>query len=761
MIDRTAATTAVTTPPGSALTPLELWGGIECTYNRVGDEYFDQIERSGHAARAGDLDRFAELGIRALRYPVLWERTAPDGPERGDWSWADERLGRLRDLGIRPILGLVHHGSGPPHTSLIDPDFVSGLAAFARAVAERYPWVTDYTPVNEPLTTARFSGLYGHWYPHGSDRLTFARALLIQCRAVACAMEAVRRVNPQARLVQTEDLGRTRSTRKLAYQAKFENERRWLTFDLLCGRVDRDHPMWSYLRWAGVEERELAPFLESPCPPDILGINHYLTSERFLDERLHRYPRCNHGGNEHQAYADVEAVRVLASGPAGPRSVMRETWKRYGLPVAVTEVHLGCTREEQLRWFYEVWEAACTLRARGADVRAVTAWSLLGTHDWATLMTRRTGHYEPGAFDLRGPEPRPTALAGLLRDLAAGREPEQAVLAEPGWWRRPQRLLYPPVRSRRGRVARIAEAAPSTRGAARPIVISAAQEGLGSALARACEYRGLTYHLLREGERDLGDAAAVRELMETLRPWAVVHAGGYLHVERAEREPDACLRENAAVPASLARECARWGAALLVFSSDLVFDGARRTPYLERDPVAPLGVYGRSKAEAEKLVLEAMPRAIVVRAGPLLRPWEERDFLARALGTLAAGRSFVAADDTVCSPTFLPDLVQAVLDLLIDGEAGLWHLANPGAVTWTELARRAAELAGLDPDLVEPRPSWALGLAAPRPLYSALASERASLLPPLEEALQLAVREWKATRSLSAAAREERSASSV
>src|SRR3712207_2719887 len=87
-----------------------------------------------------------------------------------DWAWADERLGRLRELGITPIVGLVHHGSGPRHTSLIDPAFADGLAAFARAVAERYPWVAYYTPINEPLTTARFSGLYGHWYPHGRDQ---------------------------------------------------------------------------------------------------------------------------------------------------------------------------------------------------------------------------------------------------------------------------------------------------------------------------------------------------------------------------------------------------------------------------------------------------------------------------------------------------------------------------------------------------------------------------------------------------------------
>src|SRR5690606_2090325 len=152
---------------------LEIWGGVECTVNRVRNEYFDQLERSGHATRIEDLEQFAELGIRTLRYPVLWERVAPQGIERADWSWSDARLARLRELGIEPIVGLLHHGSGPRSKSLVDPKFPEALARYARAVAERYPWVTYYTPINEPLTTARFSALYGHWYPHARSNRKF------------------------------------------------------------------------------------------------------------------------------------------------------------------------------------------------------------------------------------------------------------------------------------------------------------------------------------------------------------------------------------------------------------------------------------------------------------------------------------------------------------------------------------------------------------------------------------------------------------
>ena len=718
----------------------ELWAGVECTVNRVGETYFDQLARGGHASRDSDLELFGWLGVRAVRYPVLWERTAPARLEEADWSWADRRLARLRELNVRPIVGLLHHGSGPRHTSLVDPDFPGKLAAYARAVAARYPWLEDYTPVNEPLTTARFSGLYGHWYPHGRDDRTFARALVNQLRGVALAMRAVREVNPAAPLVQTEDVGKTYATPRLAYQAEFENERRWLTFDLLAGRVTPGHPLRDYLVGAGVGEEELDWFAERPCPPDLVGLNHYLTSERFLDERLARYPAHTHGGNGRERYADVEAVRVLAEGAAGPSALLREAWARFGLPLAVTEVHLGCTREEQMRWLAEVWSAACELRARGVDVRAVTAWALLGSFDWDSLVTRDAGRYEPGAFDVRAPAPRPTALAGMARALARGGEFAHPVLGAPGWWRRLERLTYPAERLR----ARAGPKGEGTgmRGQAPPVLITGATGTLGSAFARLCESRAISYRLLSRAEMDIADADSVEKVLEETAPWALINAAGYVRVDQAESEPERCMRENAEGPRLLAEACARRGVQLLTFSSDLVFDGeGRGEPYVEGDAVSPLGVYGRSKAEAERLVLAALPGALVVRTSAFFGPWDEYNFVAVALRALAAGEEFAAADDCVVSPTYVPDLAHACLDLLIDGEGGLWHLANGGAVTWAEFARRAAALAGFDADAVRAVPTRALKLPARRPPYAALGSERGSLLRPLDEALSCYMRE--------------------
>lgn len=426
MVDRSSAPSHVTQAG------LAMWAGIECTVNRVGDRYFDQLVRSGHHVRLGDLDLIQDLGVRTVRYPVLWERHAPRGLADADWSWADARLARLRELGIDPIVGLVHHGSGPAHTSLLDERFPEELAAYARAVAERYPWVTRFTPINEPLTTARFSALYGHWFPHARDDRSFFRALLVQCRATALAMRAIREVTPGAQLVTTEDLGATHATPCLAYQAAFENERRWLSVDLLCGRVGRAHPLRRWLVRSGVGQASLDELEASPCPPSIVGFNYYLTSERWLDEEMTRWPAWSHGGNGRHRYADVHAV--LAGRMGGIEPLLRAAWDRFRLPLAVTEVHLGGTRDEQLRWLLDIHDGAVRARAAGADVRAITAWSMFGCYDWHTLVTREDGCYEPGLYDVRGPAPRPTALARAVQQLARGTRPDHPVLARPGSW---------------------------------------------------------------------------------------------------------------------------------------------------------------------------------------------------------------------------------------------------------------------------------------------------------------------------------------
>lgn len=498
------------------LPPLELWGGPECSYVRLERGYDDQGVRTGHAFRVDDLDRIAELGLRTLRYPVLWERH-PRTPI--DWRWTDERLLRLRELGIRPIVGFLHHGCGPLPGGFLDPGFVEGLARFARAFAERYPWVDAYTPVNEPLTTARFSGLYGVWHPFSTDPQIFARCLMNQYHGIRAAMRAVRAVNSRAQLVQTEDLGKTHSTECLAYQAEWENERRWITFDLLSGRLEPGMMMHAHLCWAGVPEEELNGFLTDACPPDVCGMNHYVTSERMLDHRVESYPPGFDGGNGRDRYVDVPAVRVRAEGPVGPAVLMRELWERYRRPLAVTEVQLACTREEQLRWLLEVWQAAQALRADGVEVRAVTAWALFGAVDWDSLLLHLSGHYENGAFDVSGGTPVPTALAHAVRTLARTGEFRHPAAEGAGWWRRPVRFVFRPASAPRTGPG----TATSARGSAESSLLIVVEPGRSrDAYARLCDLRGLAAEFIAPGQFCRAGRKALAAVLDAHQPWGIV-----------------------------------------------------------------------------------------------------------------------------------------------------------------------------------------------------------------------------------------------
>lgn len=695
------------------------------------------MEMSGHSQRLSDLDCFVAAGVRVVRYPILWERTAPRSLDECHWEWSDARLARLKELGLGVIAGLVHHGSGPIYTDLLDPHFPEKLARYALAVAERYPWLEHFTPVNEPLTTARFSGLYGHWYPHHCNEQSFLRCLVNQCKGIILAMQQIRRVNPRALLVQTEDLGQTFCTPSLAYQAEFDNERRWLSHDLICGRVGPEHVLHERMLRLGIGANELDFFVQNAMPPDILGINHYITSDRFLDERIECHPPALHGGNGRDRYVDLEAVRALDQDLCHFGRVVEDAWKRYHLPVALTEVHIGCTREEQMRWLQEAWQCLHAARERGIGVRAMTAWAFFGLQDWDSLITQERGHYEPGVYDVRNNVPRPTAIVGLLRSLSEGSEPRQAhLLTESGWWHRRDRFLQT-----RTSVSRALSPVLTASGSGRPLLITGARGTLGSAFARFCLLRGLSYRLLTRAEMDIASPVSVERAIREFRPWAIINAAGFVRVDAAETEPQECWRENTLGPCVLAEACTEHRVRLLTFSSDLVFDGRQAAPYLESDGVAPLNVYGRTKAQAEQLVLDRDPSALVIRTSAFFGPWDHANFVTHALLELRHRGRFSAVKTVMVSPTYVPDLVNASLDLLIDGERGILHVANRGAVTWLELASMAAEAAGLRGVEITGHDEIQSGWTAPRPRYSVLGSEFGQVLPGLDNALERYVEE--------------------
>ncbi|WP_432714344.1 family 1 glycosylhydrolase [Pedobacter sp.] len=703
---------------------MEIWGGIECTINRVGDHYYNQLDSQGHYQRKEDLSLLVNLGIQKLRYPVLWEKHRPQQNKPIDWGVVENNLLYLKDAGVTVIAGLVHHGSGPCYVNFLDDSFADGLAEYAKAVAEKFPWIDYYTPINEPLTTARFCGLYGLWYPHEKNDRTFLRILYNECKATILAMAAIRRINPRAKLIHTEDLGKTHSTPLLKYQADFENERRWLGLDLLCGKVNTQHPLWPYLLRHGLTAHDLAFFQENAMPPDILGFNYYITSERYLDENLKHFPAHTHGGNSNLRYADVEAVRYCEA-IAGPKVLLKQAWERFKIPLAVTEAHLGCGREDQLRWLMEIYQAAVELKKEGIDIKGITAWSLFGAYGWDKLLTEEGGNYESGVFDLRSGFPRATALARLVRNLALGKPFEHPVVRGDGWWKRPGRIIYPEPFMLNLPMPDLCS----------PLLIIGATGTLGQAFARVCMERNLHFIALNRKELNVVVPAQIEAMIQRYQPWAIINAAGFVRVDEAEIEQEDCFLSNTEGPANLADACRKYGIKFLTFSSDLVFDGEKGAPYIENDRVNPLNVYGASKAKAEQEVLKNDPDALIIRTSAFFSPWDNYNFVSHILSSLNQRTSVKVASDVYISPTYVPDLVNVSLDLLIDDERGLWHLTNQGTLTWSDFAYDVARRGNYNPSFLLPLPVEELGYPAVRPNFSALTSMHGLILPSLDFAL--------------------------
>lgn len=698
----------------------EIWGGVECTINRRQNVFRDQLDYARHYERQGDLEAFAQLGIKAIRYPVLWEKHLRTKGEAMDWTWITGQLNTLRTLGVEPIAGLVHHGSGPAFTSLLDPEFATGLAEFAGEVATRFPWLNYYTPVNEPLTTARFSGLYGLWYPHSTNEHDFLSMLLTQIQAIVLSMKAIRKVNPAARLVQTEDIGKTHSTPLLKYQANFENHRRWLTYDLLCGKVNEQHVLWNYFIDNGISKERLRFFTDNPCPPDIAGFNYYVTSERYLDENISKFPDCEWGTNHIHRYADTTAVRNVKA--AGIAQLLSEAWKRYHLPLAVTEVHLQCTREDQLRWFKEIWDSCCKLVKKNIDIRAVTAWSLMGAFDWNSMLVKDARDYETGVFDITNDELRPTAMVKMLQSLSFTGRFHHPLMSNPGWWRR-----HNPVLKNRRATGRSRKP--------RPLLIIGKTGTLGHAFDLICEHRGIHYVVLSREDVDITNIGSIEHALDAHKPWAVINATGYVKVDSAESAVSECYAVNAIAPTLLARTCARHAVPFMTYSSDMVFNGSKRSPYMESDKIIPINVYGKSKAEGETGVITALPQSLIIRTSAFFGPWDRSNFAYDVINSLEQQDHYHAVGDIVVSPTYVPDLVNASLDLLIDDATGIWHLSNSGSVTWADFAGEIAQRSGYSRSKIISRSASEMEWKARRPFYSVLESEKGMKLPCLENAI--------------------------
>jgi len=255
-------------------------------------------------------------------------------------------------------------------------------------------------------------------------------------------------------------------------------------------------------------------------------------------------------------------------------------------------------------------------------------------------------------------------------------------------------------------------------------VVIGATGQLGSDLVRTFDQPGELVALSTR-DVDILDSARTRSMLETLRPTCVINTAAYNLVDRAEDDERSAFALNAEAVGTLAAICQAAGARLVHFSTDYVFDGAKRTPYLETDSPQPVSVYGESKLAGERLALERCERSVIFRvcglfglAGSLGKG--KGNFVETMLRLAREGRPLRVVSDQVLCPSYTLDLARKVWKVLPKVAHPVYHLTNAGQVSWYEFARRALELVGVTADLT-PVTAAEYGARARRPAYSVLA----------------------------------------
>jgi dTDP-4-dehydrorhamnose reductase len=238
-------------------------------------------------------------------------------------------------------------------------------------------------------------------------------------------------------------------------------------------------------------------------------------------------------------------------------------------------------------------------------------------------------------------------------------------------------------------------------------------------------------------ELSITDASALDSLMASRRPDVVFNCAAYNAVDRAETDQDTAFQVNAHGPANIAAACRRHGSRLVHFSTNFVFDGSLDRPYVEADDPSPLSVYARSKLEGERMVLAALPPALVVRTAAVFGGRRGASFPERILQLARTGAPLRVVSDQLVNPTYAGDLAQAVLRLVEDRMEGVVHVVAAGCCAWDELARAVLEEWG-EMAAVEPIATGDYPMAARRPGNGCLSSTRTEPLRPWRQGL----REW-------------------
>lgn len=376
--------------------------GIENSIPTInnGKTRVDEMELCGHYDRwQEDFDLVEEMGIRFLRYGPALHRTFL-GADKYDWEFADLAFTDLYSRDIVPIVDLCHFGVPDWIGNFQNPDFPELFASYAKAFAERYPFVQLYTPINEMYICAMFSALYGWWNEQLTSDKAFVNALKNIVKANVLAMESILDVRPDALFIQSESSEYFHAEDPQSIKpAEIMNAKRFLSLDLNYGRRVESE-MYEYLMDNGMTREEYHFFLEHQLKHHcIMGNDYYVT-------------------NEHRVSSDG---MTRPSGEVfGYDGITWQYFDRYRLPVMHTETNIqeGPNGDEAVNWLWKEWANVLRVRNDGIPIVGFTWYSLTDQVDWDTALREQNHRVNPvGLYDLdRKIRPVGKAYKQLIKD---------------------------------------------------------------------------------------------------------------------------------------------------------------------------------------------------------------------------------------------------------------------------------------------------------------------------------------------------------
>ena len=388
--------------------------GIEDTFitapHSITGRTLDEYELTRHYEKwREDIGLMREIGVTHARYGIPWHRINPQA-NAWNWDFADKTLEWMLELGIEPIVDLVHYGLPAwIDQAWLNPDFHKYMAEYAHRAAERFKdRIHLWTPLNEPRITAWYCGKLGWWPPNLKGWRGFLRVMMGVCRGMVETTKALRDVDEENVVVQVDatDLYES-SDPMLQEEVGRRQEIVFLALDLISGRVTEHHALHTWLLKNGVTQSELDWFQENAIELDMVGINLYpLFSQKVLTRSPHVRIKM--------PYADGEIVERLA----------KMYYERYHVPIFISETASLGSVKRRSDWLKDSVASTKRARAQGIPLIGYTWWPLFALVTWAYRQGTKPPEYyikQMGLWDLSSDaklERKRTPLVDEFRSLA-------------------------------------------------------------------------------------------------------------------------------------------------------------------------------------------------------------------------------------------------------------------------------------------------------------------------------------------------------